>query len=195
MVLVSFDDGDLSNLEVALPILQELGLGAVFFVTRQFVGQRGMVSASSLRELADAGMVIGSHGATHRFLNTLTPLALILELSTSRDFLQQMTGREVTLLSLPGGRGGLRECQAARAVGYHSVLGSRPGDNRFTRAGECIDRVAITRNTGRRAFAQILNWRGPAVQGIRLRHQLMQLPKKVLGDRGFDRLRRVWVRH
>lgn len=194
MVLVTFDDGDISNVEIALPILQELGLGAVFFITRQFVGEQGMISAGGLRELADAGMAIGSHGASHRFLNTLTPLALILELGTSRDFLQQATGREVALLSLPGGRGGVRECRAARAVGYRSILGSQPGDNRSTAAGACIDRVAMSRGIGSQSFGQILDWRGGAVRRICWRHKAMQWPKKMLGDRGFDELRRVWVR-
>jgi len=193
-VLVTFDDGDVSNIETALPILQELGLGAVFFITRHFVGQRGMISASDLRELADSGMVIGSHGASHSFLNTLTPLALDHELGTSRDFLEQQIGRKVALLSLPGGRGGQRECQAARAGGYRSILGSRPGDNRSTRAGECIDRISMSRGIGSRSFHQILEWRGPAVHRICLRHQVLQLPKKVLGDRGFDRLRQALVR-
>lgn len=194
MVLVTFDDGDISNVETALPILDELGMGALFFITRQFVGQRGMITAGGVRELADAGMVIGSHGASHSFLNTLTPLALALELSTSRDFLEQLTGRPVAMLSLPGGRGGLRECRAARSMGYHSILGSRPGDNRSTKAGHCIDRVAITRGLDSRSFGQLLEWRGPAVHAIRWRHQFLQLPKKVLGDRGFDRLRQLWVR-
>jgi peptidoglycan/xylan/chitin deacetylase (PgdA/CDA1 family) len=38
--LVTFDDGYRSNLDVALPILHELGLRAVFFIATSFVGER-----------------------------------------------------------------------------------------------------------------------------------------------------------
>ena len=194
MVLITFDDGDVSNVEKALPILQESGLTAVFFITRNFVGQRGMISRAGIRELADAGMVIGSHGLSHRFLNTLSPAALAIELSSSRDFLQQITGREVVLLSLPGGRGGQREIEAAHDAGYRSVFGSRPGNNVVTPAGGLIDRVVITRKTDPVAFAQLVRWQGPAVWRQRARYRLLGWPRRLLGDRGYDQVRRVLVR-
>lgn len=193
MVLITFDDGDVSNLEQALPILQESGLTAVFFITRNFVGQRGMISRAGVRELAESGMVIGSHGLSHQFLNTLSPNTLAIELASSRDFLQQLTGRPVSLLSLPGGRGGQREIEAAHAAGYRSVLGSRPGNNLATPAGGLIDRVVISRHTDGQAFEQLVRWQGPAVWRQRTRHRLLGLPRRLLGDRGYDRLRRVLV--
>ena len=194
MVLITFDDGDVSNVEQALPILQESGLAAVFFITRSFVGQRGMITRAGLRELADAGMVIGSHGLSHRFLNTLSPAALAIELSSSRDYLQQLTGRPVVLLSLPGGRGGPREIRAAHAAGYRSVLGSRPGNNLNTPAAGLIDRVVIARQTDLVAFEQLVRWQGAAVWRQCARHRLLGWPRRVLGDRGYDRLRQVLVR-
>lgn len=194
MVLISFDDGDVSNLERALPMLQEAGLAAVFFITRSFVGQRGMITHAGLRELADAGMVIGSHGLSHRFLNTLSPDALAIELSSSRDFLQQAIGRPVSLLSLPGGRGGPREIRAAHEAGYRSVLGSRPGNNQATPPGGLIDRVVITRQTDQQAFAQLIRWQGPAVWRQCARYRVLGWPRRLLGDRGYDQLRRALVR-
>lgn len=193
MALITFDDGDVSNLDQALPMLQEAGLAAVFFITRNFVGQPGMISRAGVRELADAGMVIGSHGLSHQFLNTLSPNTLAIELASSRDFLQQLTGRPVSLLSLPGGRGGQREIEAANAAGYRSVLGSRPGNNLATPAGGLIDRVVISRHTDTAAFEQLVRWQGPAVWRQCARHRLLGLPRRLLGDRGYDRLRRVLV--
>ncbi|MFU8830604.1 MAG: polysaccharide deacetylase family protein [Wenzhouxiangella sp.] len=193
MVLLTFDDGDVSNLDQALPILQESGLSAVFFITRAHIGERGMLSRGGLRELAEAGMVIGSHGLSHLFLNTLSPAALAIELAGSRDFLEQITGREVVLLSLPGGRGGQREIEAAHAAGYRSVFGSRPGINLATAAGGLIDRVVITRQTDGTAFEQLVRWQGPAVWRQCARYSMLSWPKQLLGDRGYDRLRRIWV--
>lgn len=194
MVLITFDDGDASNLLQALPMLQDAGLAAVFFITRNFVGQRGMITRAGLRELADAGMVIGSHGLSHRFLNTLSPGALALELTNSRDFLQQITGREVALLSLPGGRGGAREIAAAQAAGYRSVLGSRPGNNETTPVGGLIDRVVITRHTNLETFEQLVAWHGAAAWSQSARHRLLGWPRRLLGDLAYDRLRQAVVR-
>ena len=102
-IMVSFDDGEASDARIALPILQRLGLRAVFFVTSGFVGRRGSIDAMQLRELSDAGMAIGSHGASHRFLASLSGSELRAELVQSRDFLEACTGRRVAMLALPGG--------------------------------------------------------------------------------------------
>lgn len=193
-VLITFDDGDASLVDIALPILAEFGIGAVFFITRNFVGRPGMISAGGVRKLVEAGMVIGSHGTSHRFLNTLSAATLDFELAHSRDFLQQLTGRAVSLLSLPGGRGGARELAAARRAGYLSVFGSVPGNNRTTAAGDLIERVAITRDVDLERFARIVRWQGATAWAIRARHRALAWPKRLIGDRGYDWLRNAWVR-
>jgi peptidoglycan/xylan/chitin deacetylase (PgdA/CDA1 family) len=193
-IMVSFDDGEASDAEVALPILLRLGLRATFFVTSGFVGRRGSMSATQLRAVSDAGMVIGSHGASHRFLNTLSAQALRAELAESRELLQDHIGRRVDTLALPGGRGGERELQTAYDIGYQHVFGSAPGDNREGGRGGYVQRVAITRDTTAETFDQILAWRGPAVRRIALRHRMLQLPKRLIGDTGYQRLRELLLR-
>lgn len=193
-VLITFDDGDISNVEQALPLLQAAGLAAVFFITQDHVGQPGMISQGQLRSLADAGMVIGSHGRSHRFLSTLPLAALNHELRSSREFLEQITACPVALLSLPGGRGGPRESQAALDAGYHTVFGSRPGDNAATPAGGPIDRVVVTRQTSEAAFARLVRWQGPAAWQAQARYHLLGWPKQLLGDQRYDRLRQALLR-
>lgn len=193
-VMVSFDDGAASDAEVALPCLQSLGLRAAFFITSGFVGRPGMLSPGQVRELADAGMLVGAHGATHRFLNTLDDAALRDELVRSRAALEDMTGRPVDTLALPGGRGGERELKAAQAAGYRLVFGSAPGLNRGLSPAACVRRVAITRGMGAGEFDQVLAWQGATVRRLRLRHRLLSVPKQLLGDDRYDRLRQAIVR-
>lgn len=188
-VMVSFDDGFTSDAETALPCLQAAGLRACFFVTSGFVDRPGRVTRSQLRALAAAGMTIGSHGATHRFLNTLTAADLRDELRRSRDELEQLLGRAVTLLALPGGRGGAREHDAARDAGYALSFGSEPGDNRMATRTGLVQRVPVVRDTTLDEFDQYIAWQGPAVRRLRLRHRLLQLPKACVGDQAYDRLR------
>ena len=62
---ITFDDGNASDVEVALPALRERGLAATFFVCAGRIGEPGYLDADQLRELADAGMSVGSHGWDH----------------------------------------------------------------------------------------------------------------------------------
>jgi peptidoglycan/xylan/chitin deacetylase (PgdA/CDA1 family) len=192
-VLVTFDDGDVSNALRALPCLRALRLRAVFFITSEFVGRGGMVSPGQLRELADGGMVIGSHGASHRFLSSLEAPALREELQRSRDYLQQQIGRPVDLLALPGGRGGQRELEVAGELGYRAVFGSQPGDNRNWRPGTFLQRVTVSRDLSLAGFDQVLAWGGSTVRRMCWRHAVLRVPKRVLGDERFDRLRQALV--
>src|SRR5262249_54900059 len=67
--LISFDDGDVSNVEVALPLLAQRRMVAEFFVTAGFVGRPGRLSAEDVLALADAGMGVQAHGLTHAYLD------------------------------------------------------------------------------------------------------------------------------
>ena len=87
-VLVTFDDGHVSNYDRAMPLLVEAGVKAYFFITSDFVGKRQhFCTAAQLREMADAGMVIGAHGKTHRFFADLEDQKAIEEFSDSRGVL------------------------------------------------------------------------------------------------------------
>lgn len=191
-VMISFDDGEASDATVALPILARLGLRAVFFVTSGFVGRRGSLSMAQVRELSDAGMLIGSHGASHAFLSSLPEPELRQELRSSRAFLEDCTGRPVRLMALPGGRGGERELACALELGYTHCFGSTPGDNR--KPAGFLQRVAIVRDTSAADFDQILAWRGPAVKAIEWRHRMLQFPKRLIGDDRYQRLRETLLR-
>ncbi len=193
-VMITFDDGEATDATIALPCLQSLGLRAAFFITSGFVGRAGSVTAAQLRQLSDAGMCIGAHGATHRFLSGLSASALRDELRESKYLLEQETGKPVDLLALPGGRGAMRELQTAYAEGYRHVFDSSPGDNRDGGAGGYLQRVAITRDTTLDTFDQILAWHGPAVNAMRWRHRVLRVPKLLIGDARYDRLREALLR-
>lgn len=193
-VMISFDDGDASNAERALPCLQQHGLHAVFFVSSHHLRRPGWLSVQQLRALGDAGMAVGSHGASHRFLNCMSAMDLRDELVDSRETLQQVSGRKVDWLALPGGRGSPAVNRRAFELGYQRVFGSQPGINRHRSSASTVQRVAITRNTTLEDFQQILAWRGPAVTALCWRHRMLALPKWLLGDKRYDRWRKASLR-
>ena len=64
-VRMTFDGGNASDVEIALPRLLERRLTAEFFVLAGCLGERGRVDRDGVHELVDAGMTIGSHGWSH----------------------------------------------------------------------------------------------------------------------------------
>ena len=188
-LVITFDDGDVSNVEVALPLLRERGFSAHFFITSGFIDQPGMLSSEDVRTLADAGMEIGSHGATHLFLEDLNPDALDLELRESRTQLQQASGREVNSLALPGGRGGERERRVATAMGYQHLLGSVPGPNQPPRPGQWLQRLAVTRGMDDTQFAALVGWKGLRPRLALARFHALALPKRMLGNAAYEKIR------
>ncbi|GAA3923184.1 polysaccharide deacetylase family protein [Luteimonas lutimaris] len=188
-VAITFDDGDVSNLEVALPLLRERGMVATFFITSGFVDQPGMLSSAQVALLADAGMEIGAHGRSHAFLEDLDDAALAAELRDSRTRLSALTGRAVESMALPGGRGSERERRAARALGYTHLFGSVPGPNRNPDRDRWLQRIAVTRGMALEEFASLVAWRGPRPRLSRMRFEALSWPKRVLGNAGYERLR------
>ena len=61
----TFDDGNKSDVEIALPILLQRRARAKFFVLAGRVGSPGFLDSTDLRTLIDAGMEIGLHGFDH----------------------------------------------------------------------------------------------------------------------------------
>jgi peptidoglycan/xylan/chitin deacetylase (PgdA/CDA1 family) len=188
-VVITFDDGDVSNAEVALPALRERGMLAEFFVTADFVEQPGMLAAAQVRALADAGMSVQSHGATHRYLADLSEAELEHELADSKRRLEAWTRRPVDALALPGGRGAERERIAALRLGYRHVLNSVPGAN-FRRAPDgYFERIAVTREMPLAAFSTLVQWRGAGPRLMKARYELLAGAKRVLGNQRYERLR------
>ena len=127
-VLITFDDGHASNAELALPLLRQRGLSALFFVTTDFIGQRpGFCTWDQLRELSQSDMVVGGHGQTHRFLSDLPDTALQAELRLSHQRLTDELQGEIKQMSFPGGRFDARARSMAREAGYTVLHGSGIG--------------------------------------------------------------------
>jgi len=188
-VVISFDDGDVSNFTVALPLLRERGMVAEFFITSDFIGQPGMLEIGQIRALADAGMGVQSHGRSHRFLEDLDADAVYAELRDSKARVEAASGQRVTGIALPGGRGGGRERDVALRLGYRHVLGSMPGRNLERRPHECYERIAVTRDLPLTKFAALVAWQGWRPRFAQARFRALRISKRLLGNERYQRLR------
>ncbi len=159
-VAITFDDGYLDNLEVAAPILSELGLPFTVFVTSEFVrsGKAGFLYPSALRALAALpGAQIGSHGANHVALTQCDQATICNELTSSRHYLEDVLGREVRALAYPYGAADRRVRDAALAAGYQLGACSLAGINPPERDPLLLARTEVVSFDSDRVFAQKLH--------------------------------------
>ncbi len=126
-VRITFDDGNVSDYEQALPALRERGMSATFFVCGGRVDRPGFLSADQVRELADAGMKIGSHGMDHRRWRGLDAGDLRTELEQSKARLEKIVERPVTEAACPFGAYDRRVLRTLRDLGYHHAYTSDRG--------------------------------------------------------------------
>jgi peptidoglycan/xylan/chitin deacetylase (PgdA/CDA1 family) len=123
-LLVTFDDSNASDYEIALPALKARKLSAKMFVLAPRVGEKGYLSRSQLKELVSEGMIIGSHGAEHCPWTGLSDQALRKELGDAKHSLEQMIGKSVTEAACPFGSYNRRVLRAVRKFGFTRIYTS-----------------------------------------------------------------------
>ena len=186
-VAITFDDGHISNYISAFPALLEAGWHADFFVNPTTIGTNHFMSWENLREMAEHGMSIQSHGQTHRYFDELDDNAIRDELNRSKCEIEERVGQPVELFAPPGGRLTERVSAIAQELGYRAICGSRPG--RWDGRSLYVPRCAVLASTPLPRFEK---W----VRGDRLdfflqscRFETMHLLKKTLGNRCYERIR------
>ncbi|MCH9647226.1 MAG: polysaccharide deacetylase family protein [Deltaproteobacteria bacterium] len=148
-VLLTFDDGLANNAENALPILEEAGAPAVFFVATGHVGEPSQrlhtsrsqeeacgplpqevatdlfagMSREQLEACAKSPLItLGGHTESHPRLSTCDRSSLESELLRSKGFLEEVSGQKVDLFAYPSGDYDLCVAKAVRAAGYQAAF-------------------------------------------------------------------------
>lgn len=189
---ITFDDAHRSQIELAMPILEELGLRCVYFVPVGHIGQsRQTASWGDLRLLVQSGHTIASHGHTHTLLTHCSPARLKDELSRSRETLEQTLGFEVKSISAPGGRWNAKVASACARAGYEVLYTSDPsGPARFDQnAGLFIQgRLMVRRTMHESVPANYVAECKVTVLRLRSEYWLKQNARQVLGDTQYQAL-------
>jgi peptidoglycan/xylan/chitin deacetylase (PgdA/CDA1 family) len=126
-IRITFDDGNRSDVTVALPLLEEFGLGAAFFIVTERIGAPSYLGVADVARLHDAGMSIGSHGASHVPWTSLDDTELAVQVARSMRSLSQIVGRPVTEVAVPFGDYDRRVLGVLRRLGVSRAYTSDNG--------------------------------------------------------------------
>lgn len=123
----TFDDGNLSDLEIGAEHLTRHGWRAQFFVLSSRIGTPGSLGETEIRELLRMGHAIGNHGADHVDWTGLDKSGLACELGSARQRIEEVAGQQVDAAAIPFGRYNRRVLTELRKRGYRKVYSSDGG--------------------------------------------------------------------
>lgn len=190
-IALTFDDGHVSNYNVALPILLEHQLKATFFITAGHVGTGETMSWEQIRALHAAGMEIGSHTVTHRPPSTLDDKALRYELLESRHILEDGLSAPVTSVSSPTGFFNPRMRTIARECGYRALCFGQVGLAADDGDPFSLNRVAVKRTMPEEEFNSLLRFDSRTIRRLRVKQLTRDFARQALGLNAYLRIRQL----
>jgi peptidoglycan/xylan/chitin deacetylase (PgdA/CDA1 family) len=192
-VILTFDDGDISNYHFALPILKEKNFSATFFITVNEIGKKDRMDWTMIYELSRHGMDIGSHNLSHTFLTGHNNYTLLNELLMSKQILEKYIHKRVDFLSVPHGFYNKQVLDIAKDVGFRSVCVSDAGYTNFDDEGVfSLKRFTMRRHYRLDAFQSIVS--GTPQMTILILEGLRAAMRNMLGYQVYDRLRSLRYR-
>jgi peptidoglycan/xylan/chitin deacetylase (PgdA/CDA1 family) len=135
IVQLTFDDGNASDVAIALPALDARGLRAGFFPIAGRLAEAGNVDGAGLRELVTHDMTVGTHGMHHVCWQGLDGGHLDDELVAAREIITREIGRTVDTAACPFGSYDRHALRRLRTLGYRRVFTS---DRRHARSSSWL---------------------------------------------------------
>jgi peptidoglycan/xylan/chitin deacetylase (PgdA/CDA1 family) len=121
-VMVSFDDADLSQFEVAKPVLDQYGFKAAFFIMTVVLNKPGYMKREHIRHLADEGHVIGSHTWDHMNVRKLTGQDWDIQIDKPSRQLSEITGKPIEYFAYPFGLWDSISASGIRGRGFKAAF-------------------------------------------------------------------------
>ncbi len=128
-IVLSFDDGYLSDYTVALPTLRRHRWPGVLDLAVRNV-THGDIEPWQVRRLIAAGWEIDAHTISHVDLTTLDAARLREEVAGSQTELRRMFGRTPEFFCYPLGHYDARVVSAVKAAGFQGATTENPGTAR-----------------------------------------------------------------
>lgn len=156
-IVLTFDDGHISNYQFALPVLRQYSFAATFFVIADNIGKPYYMGEQEIQALLSCNMEIGSHGLTHSYLIELRHDDVQREVTESKNLLQRYIGRQIEAFAYPGGHVNQKVLTCVKTAGYRAAASCIVGWNNRKTDPFLLRRLEIRRGTTVEAFQRALN--------------------------------------
>jgi peptidoglycan/xylan/chitin deacetylase (PgdA/CDA1 family) len=155
-VVLTFDDGYLSQYRTAARSLRARGWPGVLNLQVDRLGVAGGVTRTQVRRMLADGWELGSHTLSHPDLTAVGPERLRRELVGSREAIQREFGVTADFFCFPYGRFDAAAKAAVRAAGYLAATTTRrrvatPGGDPFE-----LPRISVSTRTSPAALLRRL---------------------------------------
>jgi peptidoglycan/xylan/chitin deacetylase (PgdA/CDA1 family) len=102
-IMLTFDDTKLDQYTNALPELKKYGFKGVFFIMTVSLGKPNYMSKAQVKELSDAGHIIGSHTYDHQNVKKYQGEDWVTQIEKPTKTLKEITGKDVKYFAYPFG--------------------------------------------------------------------------------------------
>jgi len=156
-IVLTFDDGHISNYCYALPILRKYSFHATFFVIADFIGKPYYMGMNEIKKLLDNKMEIGSHSRSHTYLTELEQDEMEREVVESKRILENCCGKRIDGFAYPGGHQNRKVVESVKTAGYKAAVSCIVGRNNTRTNPFLLRRIEVRRGTSMKEFKNALN--------------------------------------
>jgi peptidoglycan/xylan/chitin deacetylase (PgdA/CDA1 family) len=167
IITITFDDGFVSNLINAVPLMKKVGVQAINYLVADRIGRTSdwealeggeadpLMDESQVRDWLAAGHQIGAHTCTHPRLSQLSVAQAKEEISASRKKLEDLFGVPIEHFAYPYGDYNQTTVELVREAGFKTACTMHRGINLPTTSRFELNRLTAryeSRNLLRRLF-------------------------------------------
>lgn len=152
-VVLTFDDGSEDNY-TAFKILKKYGFTAIFFLPTDMMNTEGFLSWDQIKEMANAGMDIGSHTRTHIYLPNYPDFEKVKdEIAGSKRILEEKLGIKIDYFCYPSGGFSNEIKELLKTAGYQGACTTNRGRGRLNKDVFELKRIRVKdKDTGGFSF-------------------------------------------
>jgi peptidoglycan/xylan/chitin deacetylase (PgdA/CDA1 family) len=102
-ILLTFDDTDLDQYSIAFSEMKKYGFKGVFFIMTVSLGRPKYMNKEQVRELSEAGNIIGSHTWDHHNVKKYHADDWAIQIDKPTKLLESITGKTIRYFAYPFG--------------------------------------------------------------------------------------------
>jgi len=143
-LVITFDDGHINNYTDAFPLLKKYDFPAIMFIPSDRIGTEGHMAWEQIREMADYGIEIGSHGRTGGYLPDFSDNRKWDEINESKKLLEEKLGIEIKYFAYPLGGFSPEIKEMIKKAGYKGAVATNRGFDRDNKDVFELNRVRLS---------------------------------------------------